>query len=63
MCLDRTLCWSRGLEQPSLPTTLDTEPGAARRYRTEEAGLRDDAVTRLDAVRALVRTDTLPRIR
>ncbi|XP_043212960.1 RNA polymerase II-associated protein 1-like isoform X2 [Amphibalanus amphitrite] len=63
VCLDRTLGWSRGLEQPSLPTTLDTEPDTAQRYRSEEAGLKDDAVTRLDAVRALVRVDALPRVR
>ncbi|XP_037073161.1 RNA polymerase II-associated protein 1-like [Pollicipes pollicipes] len=63
VCLDRVLGWSRGLEQPSLPTSVDTEPDTDRQYQAEEPGLKDGDVTRLDAVRGLVRIDTLPRLR
>ncbi|CAG0879103.1 unnamed protein product [Darwinula stevensoni] len=63
LCMDQMLGTVWGLEQPSLLSELDLDQSKRKEFIKEERGLKDAELLQLDAIRALIRMDILPRVR
>ncbi|KAK2717656.1 hypothetical protein QYM36_006435 [Artemia franciscana] len=63
LCLDRVVTWQRGIEQPSLPTSIDIEETSKKHFTEEGEELKDVEILQIDVVRACFRMNLLERLR
>jgi hypothetical protein len=63
LCLERVVTWQRGIEQPSLPTSVDIEEKSKKHFTEEGEELKDVEILQIDVVRACFRMNLLERLR